>query len=80
MLEVIGFKEVSFIPDGEVNAIEGYTVYCTSSDDTKVTGVSCEHFFVSKQKAHNNNFKPEIGQLIDVYYNKYRKIDKINIA
>lgn len=75
-MEVVGFKKVDFeAPDH--TQISGFKVHCTLEDDN-VTGVACESFFISEKKA--NGWRPNVGDEIELSYNKYGKIDRVEVA
>lgn len=75
-MKVIGYKEMDFSAQDGTH-IKGYKVFCTFDDD-KAVGSACESFFVSEKKAAG--WVPEIGEEIEIVYNKYGKIDRVEAA
>ena len=63
------------VPDtGEVK--EGVTVFC-SYEDEKILGRGVEKFSISSEKLEGQ--KLEMGDRINVYYNKYQKVDGVRL-
>ncbi|MGI6156756.1 MAG: hypothetical protein ACOYEB_12670 [Enterococcus lemanii] len=79
-MEVIGYKEMDFKANDGAE-ISGYKVYCTlDMDAANSVGLACESFFVSKKRAQDMGYKPELHQEIELSYNKFAKIEKIFVA
>lgn len=77
-MKIVGFKKVTYkFDDGK--SISGFEVYC-NIEEKSVTGFSIEKFFISDQRAGESDFVPELGMDIDVYYNKYKKVSKVEVA
>jgi len=77
-MKIIGFKKVTFdFDDG--NSVSGFMVF-TSSEEKGITGVSCDHFFISEKKATACGFVPVLNKEVEVYYNKYKKVIKVDAA
>lgn len=78
-MEVIGFKESTFTaPDGGV--YPGYKVYCRydGTPENKITGDGVDSFFITKKKA--GLWSPALGQEIELRYNRYGKIDSVEVV
>lgn len=79
-MRVIGVKRCDFkAQDG--NQISGYQVFATDTIDSKYgTGYECEKLFLSDQKLKNGVYPlPDFDDVISVSYNKYGKVDRIDI-
>lgn len=75
-MKVVGTREVDF-KDKDGNAIKGVNVYVEYSYD-KVTGVVAEKIFLSAAKL--GSYSPKVGDDISVVYNKYGKVDHVDVA
>lgn len=71
--EVIGYRNSSF-KSSDGNTISGVTMYLTCSD-SYVTGVVADRVFISTNKL--NGYAPQLGDVVDVEYNKYGKVNGI---
>ena len=78
-MRVIGVKRCDFrAQDG--NQISGYQVFAVDQIDPKSgSGYQCEKLFLSDQKCMNGCPVPKCDDLISVVYNKYGKVDRIDI-
>lgn len=77
-MKILGFEHVSFhFNDGR--EVQGNYVYL--HDDTanpqKVIGMKTERVFLSDAKANACSFIPKVGDSVNVYYNKYGKVESI---
>ena len=76
-MRIVGMRRSEFdTRDGK--HIAGTSIYCTYHDD-RVTGEAVEKIFVTDEKC------PDVGALqlsdeIKVYYNKYGKVDGIELV
>ncbi len=77
-MKVIGMKDVDFTTKDN-QKISGCKLFCTLEDKT-VTGVACESIFLSTQKLKDLGYAPTVGDELYVSYNKYGKIDNVNVA
>ena len=73
MYEVVGFKRTQFQARDNGQTISGWTIH-VQFEDPNVTGYAGDRFFLSDGKC---DYKPVVGDRINVYYNKYGKIDSI---
>ena len=73
--KLIGKLRVSFLSkDGQ--KIEGYTFYYSEPLDANkgATGVKADKFFLKDETVNSLDFTPEVGQYVQLYFNKYGKI------
>lgn len=76
-MKVIGKAQTSFTPEGG-QTYEGLRLYCSYESD-KIEGVGTDLIkFVSMSKFLNGVI-PQIGDEIHVSYNKYGKIDYVEV-
>ena len=78
---IIGIKDVNFkAKDG--GTVQGVRLYVTD-DSVKVNvGVACEALFLSDSLLNRNNLRPgdfQLGDNVDVFYNKYGKISSVSV-
>lgn len=74
MVKVIGYRDVGFTAQsGEF--VEGRTYFLGKDIDTQHgMGVSAEKIFVTDSKLKKFSYMPEIGEAVEVVYNKYGKV------
>lgn len=80
-MEVIGIKAVNFeAKDG--GTVQGVRLYVTD-DSVKVNaGVACEAIFLSDHLLDKNNLRSgdiQLGDHLDISYNKYGKIFSVSV-
>lgn len=80
-MEVIGIKDVNFkAKDG--GTVQGVRLFVTD-DSVKVNaGVACEALFLSDKLLDKNNLRPgdiQLGEHLDISYNKYGKICSVSV-
>lgn len=80
-MEVIGIKDVNFKgKDG--GSVQGVRLFVTD-DSVKVNaGVACEALFLSDYLLDKNNLRPgdiQLGDHLDIAYNKYGKISSVSV-
>lgn len=80
-MEVIGIKEVNFkAKDGGI--VQGVRLYVTDDSVTVNAGVACEALFLSDNLLAKNNLRPgdfQLGDQLDICYNKYGKISSVSV-
>ena len=80
MARIIGLRRTSFTPKDSDTPIEGTTVYTSEPIDYKSgSGVSTDHFFISKAREATLSFKLGIGQEILVLYTKRGKLASVQL-
>ncbi len=80
-MEVIGVKNVNFkAKDG--GTVQGVRLFVTD-DSVKVNaGVACEAIFLSDYLLEKNNLRSvdiQLGDHLDIAYNKYGKISSVTV-
>lgn len=73
MYEVVGFSRSSFQAQDNSQIITGYNIY-VQYEDKKTTGYKCERIYLNDGKC---DYVPQIGDQINVMYNRYGKVDAI---
>lgn len=74
-MNVIGYRHSSFKPqDG--GEISGITLHMTEYR-SGVEGLAVEHVFVSDRKL--NGYHPQLGDEIRLIYNRYGKVDGVEL-
>lgn len=73
MYEVVGFARSEFKPKDKQETICGWNIYVQCEDD-KVTGYKCDRFYLGDGKC---DYQPQVGDRINVYYNRYGKVDSV---
>lgn len=78
-MKIVGTMSTSFEgKDG--TRIEGMTIHTLEAIDPKRgTGEAADHFFISKAKLATLDFKPAVGQAIEVLYNRYGRIGALRL-
>jgi len=74
-MEVVGYRAINF-RGSDGNMVDGVTIYCTYPLD-KGEGIGTERFFFSRQKLDKSDYRPSVGDDIDVTFNRYGKPDMI---
>lgn len=71
---VAGIRKVDFL-DKEGKAVKGATLYLTKPIDAKMgAGVEFEKAFFSEDRLAAMTYKPEVGDQVEVLYNRRGKI------
>lgn len=76
-MKIIGLRPYKMTAQDTGELIEGVTVHCTFEDDEIYGGVGVERFSISKEKLGDIGL--EIGMEIRVGYNKYKRVDFIQV-
>ena len=77
-MKIVGIKHTSFTPRDSDTKISGSTFYITEAFASgKGEGVSTDHFFLSADKLSRLDFAPSVGDVIQVLYNRYGKVETI---
>ena len=75
-MKVIGIRYVDFnAQDGK--HVTGVSLFCSYPITKNGSGVGVEKFFLSDAKLGYCGYKPEIGDEINVQYNRYGKVDSV---
>lgn len=76
MFQVIGYRNVNFKgQDG--NDVTGVSYYLTQPIDKNGEGLSTEKVFLSTAKVAENGYRPQLGDRVEVQYNRYGKVAAI---
>lgn len=76
-MKVIGIRKVDFNAQDTGNRITGYSLYCAYDITKNGSGVGVDKIFLSDKKLADCGYFPEIGDEINVTYNRYGKVDSI---
>ena len=77
--EVVGFRPYDMKAKDTGATLKGVTVFVLA-DDPNVTGRMADKFSLSEKKLSANGWYPNLGEMIDLYYNKYGKVDYVDLA
>ena len=80
MATIVGLSRTSFTgQDG--TPVEGKNFFVTEPIDPKRgEGVSAERFFLSRAKLAALDFSPEVGQVVDVLYNRFGRVTSLSLV
>lgn len=73
MFEVVGFARSEFQAQDNGQKICGYMIY-VQYEYPKTTGYRCERIYLNDGKC---DYVPQLGDRINVAYNRYGKVDAI---
>ena len=80
-MEVIGIKDVNFkTKDG--GTVQGVRLFVTDDSVEVNVGVACESLFLSDTLLDKNNLRSgdiQLGDCLDIAYNKYGKISSVSV-
>lgn len=76
-MNVIGRRRVSFKPKDVDKAVDGWRLYLVM-EDPKVEGTACDSIFVTDEKILNG-VVPNVKDKVFVTYNKYGKIEYVQV-
>lgn len=78
--KIVGMQDTAFkTKDGQM--MEGKTVYTEQSfPPGRGAGYRTDKFFLSAAKLEALDFKPTVGQTIEVYYNRFGKVQTIRLV
>lgn len=75
-MKVIGIREVNFTAaDG--NKISGYSLFCSYPITRNGQGVAVDKLFLSDKKVAACGYFPELGDEINVQYNRWGKVEAV---
>lgn len=79
-MKVIGYRASSFKAQDTGKTISGMNIYVVDEVDPKYgVGQSCERIYLSDKKMDDIGYRPTVGDEIKVYYNRYGKVDDIEV-
>ena len=73
---IIGYRHYDFV-DKDGIRVSGYNLFCTFSSD-RVEGEACDRLSVTDRAL--NGYFPQLGDRINVYYNKYGRITSVALV
>lgn len=76
MTKIVGFKHVDFTDDNGKHVV-GDKIWITDDSNSSVTGVTTDTAWLTQGKV---DFTIELGQQIDIRYNKFGKIDRVSLV
>ena len=78
-MRVIGLRQVDFkAQDG--NKVQGLSVYVTFPIEENGTGEACDKLFLSASKVVMMEKIPQVGDEINVTYNRWGKVQDVTIV
>jgi len=75
-MKIIGYQHSNFTVKDTGAKISGYILYLSEARDG-VTGVATERIFLSNNRI--GNYVPNLNDNIRIYWNKYGKVDSIDL-
>ncbi len=75
-MELVGYRRSSFPAKDTGEVISGYNLFLTGVADN-VVGVAVERVFLSDRKL--GDYKPQLGDTIELVYNRYGKVGSIRV-
>ena len=78
-MKVVGFRPYDMTAKDTGAVLKGVSVFVLA-DDEKVTGMLADKFSLSDEKLEACGWYPQVGDVIKPYYNKYGKVDSVEIA
>ena len=78
---VIGFRKTSFTAKDTNETISGYNIYIIEDIDPRSgEGQSAERLFMTSEKLIACGYKPSLGDIVKVEYNRYGKLTGIFVV
>lgn len=74
---IVGYRDVSFKDNDSGREVNGKTYFFTCKQD-HVVGVMAGKLFCSAQLLADLSYKPEVGDEVMVYYNRYGKVSSFS--
>lgn len=73
--EVVGFRRVHFTDTKQNKEIDGYTLFLQREpEDDQIVGLECAKQFIASEYVA---YTPQVGDRIQLIYNRYGKISSI---
>ena len=79
-MEVVGFRPYDMVAKDTGANLKGVSVFVLTDDAKNVTGRMADKFSLSEEKLNDCGWYPQVGDVIKPYYNKYGKVDSVEIA
>ena len=77
--EVVGFRPYDMKAKDTGATLKGVTVFVLA-DDPNVTGRMADKFSLSEEKLSANGWYPNVGEIIEPVYNKYGKVERVELV
>lgn len=71
---IIGFRKVDFKDDHTGKSITGYSLFVSRPGGSSMVGDEAQKIFISDQKI---SYVPQLGDEIQLVYNKYGKVSDV---
>lgn len=79
-MTVIGIRKSSFKGDNG-DTVSGMNIYVSYPiDQDKGSGEACDRLFMTVDKLLEGGYNPQVGDVVNVEYNKYGKPARISLA
>lgn len=78
LMTIVGFRDMSF-KGNDGSQVSGRQFFFTMKDD-QVTGLTAGKFFLSAAVLANVGYVPNVGDVVEVYYNRFGKVSHIRLA
>lgn len=76
-MKIIGMKKSDFTTK-EGTMVTGYNVYLTYElTGDGADGLGCERVYLTQAKLDKSGFKPEVGDTVELTYNRFGKVAAI---
>ena len=76
MFKILGIEDVKFTTKDGID-ISGKSIYYGAPIEKNGKGYKCDRFFLSENKMNRLNFVPDIGDTVQLMYNRYGKVDSL---
>lgn len=77
-MEIVGVRRVEYTSKKSGLPVKGYEIH-TEEQRKDVTGVATDRIFVGEDKAKNCGFMPQVGQEIEIAYNRYGSVQSVEV-
>ena len=74
-MKVVGYRKSAFTGN-DVSEVVGYNLYCLEPLE-KGEGMAAERFFLTSEKLRNCGYEPNLGDEVQMSYNRYGKVAQI---
>lgn len=76
---VIGWQKNEFTPKGETEPVRGFNIFVTE-ERSNVEGEAADRLYISEKRARKCGFNPRLGDEIVVSYNRWGKVQSIEVV
>lgn len=78
-MEVIGWQKNEFTPKGETEPVRGFNIFVIEHR-RNVEGMAADRLYISEQRARECGFNPKLGDEVEVSYNRWGKVQSIEVV